>query len=312
MVPPPALLTDVLPTERLGPSGKPLPPLRAELRRIADRANAVSLAMVWVSAIAAIVGAAAWNHPLGWLAAFAFMGTVHTRLGVLSHEAAHRLLFSRQRLNDFAGRWLTSYPTFISFDGYRRGHFAHHRDPLGPDEPDLILYRGYPMTRASLGRKLRRDALFVSGTKIMRQLVAGFWTKPRSRDRVLRIFGTQAVLLAAFALSGRPELYPLLWVAPWMTVTRVTARLRAIGEHGGLIPSTDHRNSTHHARQSRWAQFWMVPYNTGWHLAHHVDMGVPWRNLPALHAELVAAGYVVDELVYPNYRALWRAAISRG
>ena len=27
----------------------------------------------------------------------------------------------------------------------------------------------------------------------------------------------------------------------------------------------------------------MVPYNTGWHLAHHVDMGVPWRNLPELH-----------------------------
>jgi enoyl-CoA hydratase len=29
------------------------------------------------------------------------------------------------------------------------------------------------------------------------------------------------------------------------------------------------------------ARFWIVPYNTGWHLAHHVDMGVPWRNLPA-------------------------------
>ena len=39
--------------------------------------------------------------------------------------------------------------------------------------------------------------------------------------------------------------------------------------------------TTHVIRQSRLARFWMVPYNTGWHLAHHVDMGVPWRNLPA-------------------------------
>ena len=28
---------------------------------------------------------------------------------------------------------------------YRRAHFAHHRDEMGPDEPDLALYRGYPV-----------------------------------------------------------------------------------------------------------------------------------------------------------------------
>jgi fatty acid desaturase len=55
----------------------------------------------------------------------------------------------------------------------------------------------------------------------------------------------------------------------------------------------------------------MVPLNTGWHLAHHVDMGVPWRNLPRLHAELVEAGWVVPPLEYANYRALWRALASR-
>jgi hypothetical protein len=42
-----------------------------------------------------------------------------------------------------------------------------------------------------------------------------------------------------------------------------------------------------------------------------VDMGVPWRNLPRLHAELVAAGWVVPPLEYPSYRALWRALASR-
>jgi len=29
-----------------------------------------------------------------------------------------------------------------------------------------------------------------------------------------------------------------------------------------------------------------VPYNTGWHLAHHVDSGIPFRKLPALHEEV--------------------------
>ena len=34
------------------------------------------------------------------------------------------------------------------------------------------------------------------------------------------------------------------------------------------------------------ARFVLVPYHIGWHLAHHVDSGVPMANLPKLHAEL--------------------------
>ncbi len=63
-------------------------------------------------------------------------------------------------------------------------------------------------------------------------------------------------------------------------------------------------------RRSLLARFWFVPYNTGWHLAHHVDMGVPWRNLPAFHVELERAGYVTDAITYPSYPALWRALSS--
>ena len=47
------------------------------------------------------------------------------------------------------------------------------------------------------------------------------------------------------------------------------------------------------------------------HLAHHVDIGVPFRNLPALHRELTAAGWIVPGLEYPNYRTLWRALSAR-
>ena len=59
------------------------------------------------------------------------------------------------------------------------------------------------------------------------------------------------------------------------------------------------------------ARFWIVPFNTGWHLAHHVDMGVPFRNLPApARRARVEAGWVTADLEYPSYRALWRALSS--
>ena len=53
-----------------------------------------------------------------------------------------------------------------------------------------------------------------------------------------------------------------------------------------------------------------MPFNTGWHLAHHADMGVPFQHLPDLHDELVDAGWVTPELTYRNYRELWKTASS--
>ena len=41
-------------------------------------------------------------------------------------------------------------------------------------------------------------------------------TKPGSRPLALRILSTQLVILAVFTAFGRPWLYPLLWLAPWM------------------------------------------------------------------------------------------------
>ena len=62
-------------------------------------------------------------------------------------------------------------PAFVPFDVYRRSHFAHHKDEIGPDEPDIGLYAGYPITRDSLRRKLRRDAFGNSGWKNLKGLL---------------------------------------------------------------------------------------------------------------------------------------------
>jgi fatty acid desaturase len=63
--------------------------------------------------------------------------------------------------------------------------------------------------------------------------------------------------------------------------------------------------------QSWPARFVMVPFNIGWHLAHHVDIAVPWRNLPTLQRELEASGWVTETIAWPSYSALWRALRAR-
>jgi fatty acid desaturase len=306
MVPSTDRLPDVLPAGRLLADGRPEGALRAELRRIPGARNALTVGAAWLQ-VAAVIGAAVWlDRWWAWLLAVVVMGRSFALLLILSHEAAHRLMFRRRSVNDFVGRWLLAAPGFVPFDVYRRSHMAHHRDELGPDEPDAGLYAGYPISRASLRRKLTRDALGVSGWKNLRPLLRSL-TKSSSRPAVVPILVAQLVLFAAFAAAGWPQLYLLLWVLPWLTSWRVINRLRAIGEHGGMVRSPDKRCTTHHVRQRALARFWMVPYRTGWHLAHHVDPGVPWRNLPRLHGELERAGWVTPALEWPSYTALWRA-----
>jgi fatty acid desaturase len=310
MLPPDELLTDVLPTDRLTVTGMPVPELRVELRKIEDLRNVGTVIATWAQALGTI-GLAVWiGHPLAYAAAFVLMGPAFARFAILGHEAAHKLLFTNKRWNDAVGRWLVAYPSFVPLEGYRRGHFAHHKDEFGPNEPDLNLYNGYPITEASFRRKLWRDARGTSGWKNLKGLLRSL-TSPTARPVSLRILLAQVPLIVAAIAVGRWWLYPLLWLGPWMTSWRVINRLRSIAEHGGMTRSKDRRQTTHHVRQSWLPRFWIVPLNTGWHLAHHVDMGVPWRNLPTLHAELEAAGYVTPELTYPSYRALWRTLRSR-
>ncbi len=296
----------MLPTDRLNERAKPVRELRDELRRISNARNALTVAGALLQSFGVVIAAGVLNTWWGYLAAFVLMARGHVGLNILGHEAAHRLLFTDQRVNDFVGRWVLGYPTFQAMLGYRRAHFAHHRDEMGPEEPDLALYAGYPVTPASWRRKLIRDLTGQSAFKNFRGLYRGARKGPGEARMILAV---QFVMLGASVAAMRPLMY-VVWISSWSTLWKFSNRLRSIAEHGGLVRSKDRRLTTHVIHQSLIARYWMVPYHTGWHLAHHVDMGVPWRNLPRLHAELVRSGWIVPGLEYPSYRAFWKACSS--
>jgi fatty acid desaturase len=309
LVPDSSDLADVLPSERLQANGVAIPEVRGPLRRIPNGRNSKALVMVWLYALGL-----PWLgvHGPWWLGLLVFlaMGPVHVRFAILMHEAAHKLLFSRKSWNDVVGRWLVAYPAFVPIALYRRSHFAHHREEFGPDEPDLAFYGGYPCTPRDLRRRLWRDALGLSGWKNFRVLLAAAGHRS-SAKLAWSILGVQAIFATLlWILTGAWWAWLVFWWLPWMTQWRVLNRLRAIAEHGGMGRSTDRRLTTHDVRQTWLARVWLVPYNTGWHLAHHVDMGVPWVHLPALHRELEAAGYTTEAIRFRSYVALWRAATA--
>ena len=214
---------------------------------------------------------------LGWWAwpiAFILMGRAHAQFAAMMHEAAHRLLFTNKKWNDAVGRWALGYIGLVSTDAYRRVHMAHHRREFGPEEPDLPLYQGYPVSKESMRRKLIRDATGQTGFRLLKsQFAPGRWKNPRQRKVLTSMLAVHSVLLAASILAGQPLVYPLLWILPFLTLWRVINRFRSIAEHGGLAASSDRRITTHCVRMDPITRFFMAPYQLGYHLAHHVDSG---------------------------------------
>ncbi len=293
---------------RLRDDARPDSQWRESLRRIPNVRNAISVASMYAQTVAVIVATTWWNHPVGWLLGVLLMGRAHAQFLSLMHEAAHRLLFSKKQLNDWVGRWLIGYPAFTNTDAYRRVHMAHHRDEFGPEEPDIPLYANYPISPASFRRKLLRDVTGQTGWKLLRQQFAGLGgADPLTRRSQRKILAVQVGLLAVSIAFGLPQAYLVLWLLPHLTVWRVINRLRSVAEHGGMQRGNDRRVATHAIRQSPMARFYLVPYNIGFHLSHHVDSGIPFRSLPEYHRELQRAGYLTADLEYPSYRAVWRA-----
>ncbi len=307
MIPPPEVLVPGRETDDVFADGRPRPATREQLRRIPSVRNAISIVSTYVQTIALIYAAVRFG-PISWLPVFILMGRAHAQFASLMHEAAHRLLFAKKSINDLVGRWFIGYPSFTNTDAYRRVHMAHHREEFGPNEPDIPLYAHYPISPASFRRKLIRDATGRTGARLLRSQFASARSPVAVvRHSLYKILFVQALMLAASIAAGVWWVYPLFWLAPYLTVWRIINRLRSIAEHGGLMASNDRRVATHSVTQHWFARFLLVPFHIGWHLAHHVDAGIPFRHLPRFHRMLTVSGYVNPGYEYGSYPALWKA-----
>ena len=160
VVPAPAARPNVLPTDRLQENGMCRPELREEIRRIHDKRNAASVAGLWL-AVSAVVALAVWiDNPVLYGVAFLVMGPLYVRFAILMHEAAHKLLFTNKRVNDWVGTWLIGYPAWVPIGLYRRGHFATPSRGVRSERPRPRLLRRLPLrpphAAAPTGARRRR------------------------------------------------------------------------------------------------------------------------------------------------------------
>ncbi|MEO1407485.1 MAG: fatty acid desaturase family protein [Pseudomonadota bacterium] len=282
---------------------------------------------VWliVHCWAVIFGAMAFAVWQPWLIPVAIMiiGTRQLGLAVLEHEAAHGGLHPNQRTNDLLSNLFCGPAIGGSLKSYRPYHLTHHKYAQQPEDPDLILSKPFPITGASLKRKIIRD---LTGQTFFKQrsnqignaFGLGLRTGPgaenrsqNAREAVFPFLTFNAILLIGIALTGYWWAYFVLWLLPMATWFPMITRLRNIAEHAVVPDNEDpmrHARTTHASLLER---AFIAPYWVNYHCEHHMFMHLPCYRLAEAHRLLQSKGVAERMEVQPNYFAVLKQAASK-
>jgi fatty acid desaturase len=295
----------------------------AELRSVRERSDVKGLlciAHAWIVIGASMALYALWPNPLTFVLAVVLIGNRQLGLAILMHDGAHGVLMGTRAWNDPVSQWLTAFPVFTDTIPYRFYHLVHHRRTQQADDPDLSLSKPFPITRASLWRKMFRDITGQTGFKQRRNQIRAALGKPgqsfaeRAANFRRKLGGPIAanlILLGLLTAFGKPQYYLMFWLLPLLTWYMVILRIRNIAEHAVVPDNDDAMKSARTTYASWWERATLAPYWVNYHVDHHLMMYVPCYNLPRLHALLLAKGFGPRMEIQPDYVTILKMATSK-
>lgn len=303
----------------------------AQLTKPSDGRGAWSVTVTWSLIAFALALVWRWPNAFTVVVALVVLGGRQLALAILMHEASHRSLFATRWLNDVVGTWLCAAPVWLHLEEYREHHLRHHSFTGLDQDPDLGLVTQFPVSRASLARKLARDLFGVTGLKRVVGLtlmdlgyltytasVGAKWTgRGRPLGEVVA-FGVRRLgpvvlvngaLVAVMVLVGAPWL-ALLWFGAYLTTFSLFLRIRSLAEHACTERSEGPLRNTRTTKANVLARLTVAPHHVNFHLEHHLLMTVPHYRLEALHRLLGEKGVLADATLATGYAEVLRLVSS--
>jgi fatty acid desaturase len=305
-----------------------------EIKAVMEKSNwkaALEILDTWGWIAFAFVISGLWPNPFTIIISLFILGGKQLACAIILHDCSHDSMFIGRAVNRFVGNWFGAYPIFHDVDKYRPYHIRHHINTGLDEDPDRPLTKGYPTTRLSMVRKFLRDFFGPTGLKgnfavILMQLGVlkynlngqAEWLslKEKSIGEIVgtalkNIAGPLAANLILFGILyafGAPWLY-LLWIGALLTTNNFSLRVRSMAEHSMV---EDRSNPMLNARTT-YANFiermLFAPHHVNYHVEHHLCMGAPSYNLPAMHRILLERGYYKQAALEQNYVAIVRRAV---
>jgi len=288
------------------------------IRKKRDWINVVSISMNWLQILAAMALFFYFPNVLTFLFSVIVIGSRQFALAVLAHDGAHNLLFSNEKINDFASQWFCAFPLFSDNRPYRPYHLAHHRFTESENDPDLSLSAPFPITKASFRRKVIRDLTGQTGFKRYSIALKSIFSSEADNfagrikkisDKISGFFISNLVIFSLIAIFSHWSIYFLLWWIPAFTYYSLIVRIRNIAEHS-VTPGDTNLNNTRTTKASLLTRYLLVPHHVNFHLEHHLFTNCPWYNLPKVH-EMLKGEPLRDKMcIEESYFSVLRKATS--
>ena len=271
--------------------------------------------------VIAIAGAVAIRWPAAIPLAAMIIGARQLGLSILMHDAAHGALHPNAKVSDRVAEWLC----LGGVASYRAYHLQHHKFAQQAEDPDLGLSAPFPISRASLRRKIVRD---LTGQTWFKQRFGRLADRLKARkagERLIPILAdeihrqrrwliTNAVAAVAIGVAtGAWWGWFAVWLLPRATWYQLVTRLRNIAEHA--LVAKNEPDPLRHARttHANWIERALIaPYYVNYHCEHHMFMHVPCWNLPRARRLLARAGVTKRMEGAPGYLSVLNAASSAG
>lgn len=219
-------------------------------------------------------------------------------LSVLMHESNHNLLFKNKHLNRWTG-FICGLPSLVAVSAYRTLHLAHHAHTSTPEDPDSMdqaAPKSVPIVLFYYLFLIIGAYLYLIHLVKMSLTIANTTEK---RNNILVEYSLIAMSFFLFFWFIPFSIILHIWLIPLLIAAQLT-NVRGLAEHG-LTTTNNVFTETRTVTSNRFVSFMMN--NLNYHLDHHLFPGIPWYNLPTLHAILSDEYKAAGSSVYPSYTA---------
>jgi fatty acid desaturase len=241
---------------------------------------------------------------LTWLIAILVIAGGLHGLSMISHEAAHRLIWqNNSKVNDTIGAYLFAAPVLLPFTLYRQRHLAHHQ-LVSKENDTKTFYR-----RSIEGKDfIKKVLLALSRIDYLLQAITALKADDNTKSSIknvdltsdkLSIIVMHFILFLCFIAVDPlylrvPTYYIILWTTPLVTISFLFGKLRSIAEHqppstvAGRISTEYYLNTQGPLLRS--VEPLMVDRlflsKINFHAEHNLWPWIPYQNLPKANKKL--------------------------